>query len=199
MIETVPRIGDEVYVHGYIDEIRKDIIIIRNVGGYFGTSRDEVFYYEEDEYGSMNSADRKTEPSDSKKPNNCETCKHWHPYYWEVACTGCSEDYDHYEPQTEPQTCANGCRWLNQYGECTEPSGECHIEYRTEVDEPQTERSIGCSRCEGRYDCPDRDMPHAVHCNNYGKVTDEPQTDCAWGKEDGPRTVPLYPMKEGGE
>ena len=46
--------------------------------------------------------------------------------------------------------------------------------------ESQTDNGIGCSRCEGRYDCYDRDMPHAIHCNNYGKVTDEPQTDCAW-------------------
>ena len=36
------RIGDEVYVHGYIDEIRKDIIIIRNDGGYFGTVESEI-------------------------------------------------------------------------------------------------------------------------------------------------------------
>ena len=27
----------------------------------------------------------------------------------------------------------------------------------------------------------------------------EPQTDCAWAAPDAPRTVPLYPMKEGGE
>ena len=44
-------------------------------------------------------------------------------------------------------------------------------------DEPQTDNGIGCSRCEGRFDCYDRDKPHAVHCNNYGKVTDEPQTE----------------------
>ena len=43
--------------------------------------------------------------------------------------------------------------------------------------EPQTDNGIGCSRCEGRFDCYDRDMPHAVHCNNYGKITDEPQTE----------------------
>lgn len=36
------RIGDEVYVHGYIDEIRKDTIIIRNDGGYFGTVQGEI-------------------------------------------------------------------------------------------------------------------------------------------------------------
>ena len=43
--------------------------------------------------------------------------------------------------KTEPQTCANGCKWLDQDGECTEPSGECHLVYRTIEDEPQTERS----------------------------------------------------------
>ena len=36
------KIGDEVYVHGYIDEIRKDTIIIRNDGGYFGTVQEEI-------------------------------------------------------------------------------------------------------------------------------------------------------------
>lgn len=36
------KIGDKVFVHGYVDEIRKDIIIIRNEGGYFGTVPDEI-------------------------------------------------------------------------------------------------------------------------------------------------------------
>jgi len=37
------KIGDEIYVHGYVDEIRKDnIVIIRNEGGYFGTDVNEV-------------------------------------------------------------------------------------------------------------------------------------------------------------
>ena len=36
------KIGDEVYVHGYVDEIREDTVIIRNEGGYFGTSKGEV-------------------------------------------------------------------------------------------------------------------------------------------------------------
>lgn len=36
------KIGDEVYVHGYVDEIRKDAVIIRNEGGYFGTIPEEV-------------------------------------------------------------------------------------------------------------------------------------------------------------
>lgn len=41
------KIGDEVYVHGYIDEIRNDVIIIRNDGGYFGTVPSEVVEQEE--------------------------------------------------------------------------------------------------------------------------------------------------------
>ena len=41
-------------------------------------------------------------------------------------------------------------------------------------DEPQTDIGIGCSRCGVRFGCIARDMPHAVHCNSYGKITDEP-------------------------
>ena len=53
--------------------------------------------------------------------------------------------------------------WLDRYAEQTEP---------------QTDNGIGCSKCESRFWCMDRDMPHAVHCNNYGKT--EPSTDCSW-------------------
>ena len=67
--------------------------------------------------------------------------------------------------KTEPQT--NGYQTFN---------GTSVYVSRLE-DEPQTDNGIGCSRCEGRYDCYDRDMPHAVRCNNYGKITDEPQTE----------------------
>ena len=35
-------IDDEIYVHGYLDEIRQDKVIIRNEGGYFGTVADEL-------------------------------------------------------------------------------------------------------------------------------------------------------------
>ena len=35
--------------------------------------------------------------------------------------------------------------------------------------EPQTDISTGCSKCESRLWCDDRDRPNAVHCNNYGK------------------------------
>lgn len=36
------KIGDEVFVHGYVDEIRKDVFIVKNEGGYFGTVKKEV-------------------------------------------------------------------------------------------------------------------------------------------------------------
>ena len=34
---------------------------------------------------------------------------------------------------------------------------------------PQTENKAGCSRCAYAWDCSDKDMPHAMYCNNYGK------------------------------
>lgn len=37
------KIGDEVYIHGYVDEIRSNCIIIQNDGGYFGTVENEIF------------------------------------------------------------------------------------------------------------------------------------------------------------
>ena len=37
------RIGDSVFVHGYVDEIRKDTVIVKNDGGYFGTVKGEIF------------------------------------------------------------------------------------------------------------------------------------------------------------
>lgn len=36
------KIGDEIWVHGYIDEIRQETCVIRNEGGYFGTVMSEI-------------------------------------------------------------------------------------------------------------------------------------------------------------
>ena len=130
IIDCEMHIGDEVFVHGYIDEIRNDTIIIRNVGGYFGTSRDEVFYYEEDErgYGTMNEADRKTEPTISKmeqvdkdinvrsKDEPTPWCKYCQRR-WENDCVGvaqCIRDMQmiaelYKASEDEPQT---DCAWM---------------------------------------------------------------------------------------
>lgn len=37
------KIGDEIFVHGYVDEIRKDTVIVRNNGGYFGADESEIY------------------------------------------------------------------------------------------------------------------------------------------------------------
>ena len=52
------RIGEEVRVRGIVDEIRKDIVIIKNKGGYFGTVPEEI---EETE----------------RETKACVTCKHF--------------------------------------------------------------------------------------------------------------------------
>lgn len=54
------KIGDECYVHGYVDEIRNDTIIIRNEGGYFGTVKSEVL----------------TVPPEYVRVVRCKDCKH---------------------------------------------------------------------------------------------------------------------------
>ena len=36
------KIGDRVLIIGTVDEIRKDTVIIRNEGGYFGTVKSEI-------------------------------------------------------------------------------------------------------------------------------------------------------------
>ena len=109
------KIGDEVYVHGYVDEIRKDCIIIRNEGGYFGTVSNEMFYYEEDGngYGTMNTADtpqtdllvKTLHKSRESHEKNCETCRDKDAYdEWEGNCDEC-ENGSMYTPQTDCEAC----------------------------------------------------------------------------------------------
>ena len=51
------RIGEEVFVHGYVDEIRGDTVIIKNDGGYFGTALSEIYrdhrYVTREDVGAM--------------------------------------------------------------------------------------------------------------------------------------------------
>ena len=55
------KIGDRIFVRGYIDEIRKDTVIVRNDGGYFGTIPSEVT-------GEL--------PSAQPEIIRCKDCKH---------------------------------------------------------------------------------------------------------------------------
>lgn len=60
------KIGDEVLIHGYIDEIRKDVVIIRNDGGYFGTVKTEILSREQAMWFGYG-AGTKTEESEEEK------------------------------------------------------------------------------------------------------------------------------------
>ena len=57
------KIGDRIFVRGYIDEIRKDTVIVRNDGGYFGTILSEVM-------GEL--------PSARPEIIRCKDCKYAH-------------------------------------------------------------------------------------------------------------------------
>ncbi len=78
------KIGEEAYVHGYIDEIRNGVIIIRNKGGYFGTEPEEVFPSAQPE--------RKKEKWIITKTERGWNCAE---YPTEVTCSNCNyiEDY----------------------------------------------------------------------------------------------------------
>ena len=42
------KIGDEIYIHGYVHEIADDTVIVRNLGGFFATTRNEIRPNDED-------------------------------------------------------------------------------------------------------------------------------------------------------
>ena len=82
------KIGDTVYVHGYVDEIRKDTVIIRNDGGYFGTVPSEIVMS-----GFI----------------QCKDCKHWRRnYYQDVETCFNHRNVDGTEQATRPE---DFCSW----------------------------------------------------------------------------------------
>ena len=90
-------------------------------------------------------------------------------------------DYIAEYPDDDYMTMECLCRKLVKYDLIDKKDGYYLVDKGIKVaeqTEPQTDNGIGCSKCESRFWCMDRDMPHAVHCNNYGKT--EPSTDCSW-------------------
>lgn len=178
IIDCEMHIGDEVFVHGYIDEIRNDTIIIRNVGGYFGTSRDEVFYYEEDE--PQTSGVVWTEDAIKNEPKSYST--------WASTDELQTERENESMTTKEAMYLLRNTAWialsLAPIDEAIEMACDAlaKVEYiNSQLGKPKYElktyNGIGCLRCKERFDCYDRDMPNAALCNNYGKITDEPQTE----------------------
>lgn len=73
------------------------------------TSEDEMkvldsFLFRCWQMGWLDRYDRKTEPSVSEIPNNCDTCKHNKLEWYSEVCDSCCGNNNHYEPQDEPQT-----------------------------------------------------------------------------------------------
>ena len=67
------KIGDRVLINGYVDEIRKDTIIIRNNGGYFGTVESEVITLHRG-HGRLIDADALEESFSSFCRGECGCC-----------------------------------------------------------------------------------------------------------------------------
>ena len=79
------KIGDRIYVRGYIDEIRKDTVIVRNDGGYFGTIPSEVTPSAQPEHTSN---------------NDCNGCKFVGCYDTDFPCANCiRKNKDYYAPE----------------------------------------------------------------------------------------------------
>ena len=90
------KIGDRVYVHGHVDEIRKDTVIIQNSGGYFGTDKAEII-----------------EAQNREEIANvilCKDCKHWDGYYCHNKNWG--DGYGNYPPPIKKED--GFCDWAER-------------------------------------------------------------------------------------
>lgn len=90
------KIGDRVYVHGYVDEIRKDTVIIRNEGGYFGTVKSEIVEAQ------------KTE--DIVSVIRCKDCQHYDGHYCHNNWWG--DGYGNYTPPIKAED--GFCDWAER-------------------------------------------------------------------------------------
>ena len=143
------KIGDEVYVHGYVDEIRNDVVIIRNEGGYFGTAEDEIICFKAEFHKEHIEPEVIIEPTDEPQTKtqmktqnsnltfekrtmrDCYNCKRFET---DDECIEC-----HYEPKDEPQTDCETCKHYNPNHEAI--ACERCLDGKYSRYEPQTERS----------------------------------------------------------
>ena len=133
------KVGDEVFVHGYVDEIRKDVIIIRNDGGYFGTVPSEMFYYKEDRngYGTLNEADTPHTDKDKVVCPNCGRSDYIRSFEKDFNIKNSGYRYK----------CIN----CNTYIKDT-PQTETHECERYVITNDEGEKAYGCMGCQT--DCP---------------------------------------------
>ena len=94
------KIGDRIFVRGYIDEIRKDTVIVRNDGGYFGTIPSEVIT------GEL--------PSAQPEIMRCKDCK----WFGDIGCAR------HYGRILTWKDCPYTCEYATAMRCSTEAKGE---------------------------------------------------------------------------
>ena len=192
------KIGDEVYIHGYVDEIRKDVVIIRNEGGYFGTISGEIVRKSE-----VKTLDKwvkdylKTEPREYP----CNTCANKGDHNGE--CSNCVADSEsirwktpsHYKPKTKLQPRCPKCgvrgyiRSLESMGVKLKKSDEykwtctnCNKYFREEPkDEPQTMDTfaidMAIAKCKARHN-------NCKNCDKTCMWRNEPQTEDAYAYDE---------------
>lgn len=99
------KIGDRCFVHGHVDEIRKDTVIVRNKGGYFGTDPGEVIVVNDMAHPNwIPCSDRL--PEEGQKCLVCDKGSigidtyigHGNPYNWKWY----TRDYEAWMPLPEP-------------------------------------------------------------------------------------------------
>ena len=185
-VTACPIIDDDAWIY---EEYRKGVDYAWSIAQKVFDST--VTFYEAEDVAKQIDKDinvrSKTEPQtykiNPKEPTNmpkCFDCEDFftcggHDGQCEIECEKCK----HFREEADTYT-----------KQCEFYFMECRYE---PTDEPPTDISTGCSKCESRYWCDDRDKPNAVHCNNYGKtephivgkhadviIIDEPQTcnDC---------------------
>ena len=137
-------------------------------------------------------ADRKTEPSCSEKPNNCDTCRNKGFEGCEQPCLGCG-CCGLYEPKDEPKIC-DTCRYYNSNIPCGSTPSACKeadkfaeefvdglkklkpkTEPQTYVINPQEPTNDDkCFECDDFFTCDGQ-------CDEVeDEPQTEPQTDCSW-------------------
>ena len=118
------KIGDEVFVHGYVDEIRKDCVIIRNDGGYFGTIEDEIVGVEikawhKDYVEPMVVIEEADTPQTEE---TCERCVYVRGSQWCQGCNGTPKRWDGEKIVDTPQPDCKSCK---QYGAVSVSCDRC--------------------------------------------------------------------------
>jgi hypothetical protein len=179
------KIGDEVFVHGYVDEIREGHVIIRNDGGYFGTVRSEIRPNDEDVgkpcWKIYVIAERRRFP----KTYYDYFCDAPHVVeYWKkfILNGGDATLYARERPFTKSDRAKLGKTVFWTKKEAEDAIGVVYT-----ADTPQTDCLIVDARFKAHcLNCAESGSYKCTKCDGEMYYKDAPQTDCGWGE---PTTV----------